>query len=323
MSNTLRLFSRTLAQVSATPSMAPRAAMLAGAMAIALAASPAHAQGRTAYDLFPQYAAPAPAVQQAPASSPGLSDSATRNVGRTVGGVLGYLTGGAFTKNPITRAVATAGGVLLGQEVADQVNQSSKAQQPVRGVHGEYRPGAVRYALYGSGAAPVGSAKATGSRPLPVDLATNMTNLLVDMVAKRDSTRQAMLEVDRAEVVSATNPRNANALKSVRAAYDLAQQQSRQFTDSLRDYANAIDVLESKGFDVAKHRAAAMEVTGNDIRYDLGLGDLTPAQREAFGADARKAASLSDLREGAAAAAAMAQEERQADGIADAGQRMR
>lgn len=319
MSNTLRLFSRTLAQVSATPSMAPRAAMLAGAMAIALAASPAHAQGRTAYDLFPQYAAPAPAVQQAPASSPGLSDSATRNVGRAVGGVLGYLTGGAFTKNPITRAVATAGGVLLGQEVADQVNQGSKVQ-PANIVQSEVRPGAVRYALYGSGAAPAGAAKATGTRPLPADLSINMDSLLKDMVAKRELVRQGFIAAERAEVVYATNPRDPEALKAVRAAHDEVQRQTRPFSHALLDYANAVDVLESKGFNVAKHRAAALEVSNSDLRNDLGLGALVPTERQAMNAGQRGSMSLADLRDGAAAPKL---DERQADGMADAGQRMR
>jgi hypothetical protein len=340
MSATLQALGRTLQQIGGLEGPAAarsghraRALMLAGALAIA-AAAPAHAQlfqsqpsgqmvtssASAGYGQAPQNTA---AAGQQQGTIVYADDSATRTTGKVVGGILGFAATALATKNTVARVLGTGVGALVGGAVA---NNSIANDQPQRRalelqrLHEAPATNSItRFAVEGSGAAPVGFAPSAASVPagvkaLPEPLRARLSALVVDSAARRVAAQHQLEKLDVAELNAATAPHDAEARAALDAVRTKYQAKLTDLTLSLNDLNSALGVVASKGFDVRLYSQAEAELVTKmeanapvTVTSPVVLAKVAELEAEPASAVNKVASTYGDISQRKAAATHVAQ----------------
>lgn len=264
MNPTLVSLAQTLRQVA--PAMGqrifPQGAFVAGVVALAMGAMSA---GATAQEHDAGVAPPAPPSQQP------MSESATRNVGRAVGGLLGYVASKAADAGSAMTAVLTVGGVLAGDYVA-----KSQAQARKDAPHGDLQgqqaqwddrlDPAVLAALSVDGR---GSRVKLGTQPLPADLAKGLTDLVIDAAAHRLLAQESWKAAHMAASAAAVRPHDAAAAQISAQAAQNFKEAMRRNNQSFYWFRNAVGTLHNGGYDVEKYLALNRVLSQNVDRNGM------------------------------------------------------
>jgi hypothetical protein len=254
MNATLRSFSQTLAQVAPSfgARIGHRGVLVAGLCALAMS-SPVAAQPIQVDLTRGERLISAQPLQDQSSSqdAPGMSEQAARNVGRVVGGVLGFAAARAAEAGSAMTAILSVGGVFAGDQVAKAMNaprtEASRSGGADGPIAGRLDP-VVRAALVPPG--PSGKRMA-----LPADTADRMTSLVVDTLAHRLLAQQAWKEYSQANVQAAVRPGDVAHLRARDALADRLKELARRNNESFYWFRNAVGALQDHGYNVEPYLA--------------------------------------------------------------------
>lgn len=232
MSATLKSLSNALSQLTSRPGMScPAGVWVSGALALALVAgAPERAYANEAGTERVEQ----PAAQ--------LSPEAERNVGRAIGGVLGFVAARAADANGVLRVGATAIGAAIGGEVV-RGNQNERGAGAAAAGQKTGATAADRFLSAGAGA------PAAGKRSLNPQLQTRMASLVVEASAARLVAQELYTVFERAEMDAATQPGNAQARAKYQTARDELQRGVQVAGAGLANLRNAVSVAGQQGYD--------------------------------------------------------------------------
>jgi hypothetical protein len=317
MNPTLVSLAHTLRQVAPLmgPRISPHGAFVAGVCALALGvASSANAQSVGVRDIGASQTKTDVSSQDLTSpQSQHMSEQSARNVGRAVGGVLGYMVGRATDASSSMKAVLTVGGLLVGDQVAKQQSQQAQgAAQEGAALAGNAQAGST----FGSGqpawAGKVdptvlaaisttgnpGSKPRPGTQPLTADLAQGMNDLVLDAVAHRFLAQEAWTTAYLAASNAAVRPRDAAAAQTSARAAQNFKEVMRRNNESFYWFRNAVGTLERSGFDVDRYlvlnRVLSQNVDRNGM-VALGHPSIRLKVDELEGRQAAGRADLTDL----------------------------
>jgi hypothetical protein len=236
MTATLRAFRSTFSQVATrlAATQGPQAALVAGVLAIAMAApKPAHAQVGAVLT-------PGQGLEQAGVkvedSAGGLSKTASVNLGRLIGGIAGFTVGRATDASTAITAVLTGLGVVGGGAAGEALNERAQDRQA-------------------SEAKPSG-----GARALPADIDARILALTVDAAAWRRLAQGQLQAANALELQQAASPKDVALKTSWRASEAQLAQVMGHYKAAFNDLRQALNVAERQGFTVDRYAKAAKEL---------------------------------------------------------------
>lgn len=186
-----------------------------------------------------------------------MSEQASRNVGRAVGGVIGLAVGHATQAGSTMKALLTVGGILVGDQVAKTSHESQQAQTGPQSAQTEIAHGKVDPAVLGAlKLTEDGRARpAAVGRPIPADFLQNMTTLVLDAAAHRLLAQESWREASQAAVNASLRPHDTSAAQASGAASARFKEVMRRNNESFYWFRNAVGTLQSNGFNVEPYLA--------------------------------------------------------------------
>lgn len=253
MKSTLRAFQSVLSQIacSGEAAVAPRALVIGGLLAAALAAPSAASDQRFSARLTPgeHFGAGATVDTGGPAADKGegISESAAKNIGRVVGGVAGYALGRANNASSAVTALLAGLGVVGGGLAAEHLHGGDRAE---------------------------GRAKGAG-KVLPADINARFRTLTIEAAAWRYIAQQRLVVADDARLRSVTAPRDVElAVASARAEQRLNVALLRNRA-AFQDMRGAVKVASDQGFDVSGYAQSLAELAPPvDAKHVVKLDEL-------------------------------------------------